>query len=48
VVVDLFADVAADGTAVVMVTHEHDLGGHAHRRITLADGRVTSPSEVIA
>jgi len=39
-VLGLFADLAATGTAVVMVTHERDLVGVADRQVTLADGRV--------
>jgi putative ABC transport system ATP-binding protein len=39
-VLDLFAQLAADGTTVVMVTHERDVSRYATRQISLADGRV--------
>ncbi|HUE76712.1 MAG TPA: ABC transporter ATP-binding protein [Longimicrobiales bacterium] len=32
----------ADGQTLVLVTHEHDIAGHAHRRITLRDGLIES------
>ncbi|MEU6540207.1 ABC transporter ATP-binding protein [Streptomyces sp. NPDC047000] len=40
-VLDLFAQMAAEGRTVVMVTHERDLSRHATRRITLTDGAVS-------
>ncbi|MFF5206206.1 ABC transporter ATP-binding protein [Streptosporangium sp. NPDC000396] len=42
VILDLFAAQAADGTAIVMVTHERDLSRWAHRQISLADGKITT------
>jgi len=39
-VLGLFATLAAEGTTLLMVTHERDLAGFATRRITLRDGRV--------
>jgi putative ABC transport system ATP-binding protein len=41
-VLDLFARLAADGTTVVMVTHERDVSRYATRQVTLADGRVVA------
>ena len=39
-VMQLFADLAREGRAVVMVTHERDLGRYFTRTIELADGEV--------
>jgi putative ABC transport system ATP-binding protein len=36
----LFAELAAAGTTVVMVTHEHSIARYATREITLTDGAV--------
>ncbi|WP_149182984.1 ABC transporter ATP-binding protein [Streptomyces sp. TRM49041] len=36
----LFADLAAEGRTIVMVTHERDVSRYISREITLADGRV--------
>ncbi|MFA6504615.1 MAG: ABC transporter ATP-binding protein [Treponemataceae bacterium] len=41
-VLSLFGDLAAEGKAVLMVSHERDLGSHATREIALRDGRVLS------
>jgi putative ABC transport system ATP-binding protein len=40
-VMQLFAALAADGKAVVMVTHERDLTRHFTRVVELSDGRMT-------
>ncbi len=32
----------ANGQTIVLVTHEHDIAEHAHRRITLRDGLIES------
>ena len=47
-VLDLFADLAGAGKAVVMVTHERDLTGVADRQVTLVDGRVAADVAVPA
>jgi putative ABC transport system ATP-binding protein len=39
-VLNLFADLAASGKTVVMVTHERDVSAWVSRTVTLADGRV--------
>ena len=41
-IMGVFADLHAQGQTVVMVTHEHDIAAHAHRVVTLRDGRVHS------
>ena len=38
--VDLFAELAAEGKTIVLVTHDRDLGKRASRRIHIADGRI--------
>jgi putative ABC transport system ATP-binding protein len=40
-VIDLFAEINSRGTAVVIVTHDPEIGKRARRRITLRDGKVT-------
>ncbi|MCW6009197.1 ABC transporter ATP-binding protein [Micromonospora sp. CPCC 205371] len=47
-VLELFAELADAGKAVVMVTHERDLTGVAGRRVTLVDGRVDADVAVPA
>ncbi|GII90759.1 ABC transporter ATP-binding protein [Sinosporangium siamense] len=42
VILSMFTARAAAGTAIVMVTHERDLSGWAHRQVHLADGRVVA------
>ncbi len=41
-VMDLFADLAADGAAVVVVTHEPRVAAYADRVVTLRDGEKVS------
>lgn len=41
-VMQLFADLAAEGKTVVMVTHERDLSRYFTRSITLADGETVA------
>jgi putative ABC transport system ATP-binding protein len=41
-VMQLFADLAAEGKTVVMVTHERDLSRYFTRSITLADGEIVT------
>jgi putative ABC transport system ATP-binding protein len=38
----VFADLHGQGQTVIMVTHEADIAAHAHRVVTLRDGRVHS------
>ena len=44
-VMQLFADLAAEGKTVVMVTHERDLSRYFARSITLSDGVVVTGAE---
>jgi putative ABC transport system ATP-binding protein len=41
-IMSVFADLHGQGQTVVMVTHEADIAKHAHRVVTLRDGRVDS------
>ena len=41
-IASLLDRVNADGTALVIVTHDPGLAGRAHRILTMADGRVES------
>lgn len=38
----LFEELHSTGQTIVIVTHEHDIAEHAHRRITLRDGVIES------
>jgi len=41
-VLSLFDSLHADGQTIVVVTHEHDVAAHAHRRVVLHDGAIAS------
>jgi putative ABC transport system ATP-binding protein len=41
-VFELFSGLAAAGTTIVVVTHEHDVMSRVDRTITLADGRIAA------
>jgi putative ABC transport system ATP-binding protein len=41
-VLELFADLNADGQTIVVVTHEHDVRAVVGRELTLTDGRVVA------
>jgi putative ABC transport system ATP-binding protein len=43
-VLDLFAQLSAEGRTVVMVTHERDVSGYATRQVTLVDGVIGADS----
>lgn len=45
-VLELFAQLAAEGRTVMMVTHERDVSRYATRQVTLVDGRVSDDSAV--
>jgi putative ABC transport system ATP-binding protein len=38
----VFADLHTQGQTVIMVTHEADIAAHAHRVVTLLDGKIHS------
>jgi putative ABC transport system ATP-binding protein len=39
-VAQLLDRVNADGTALVIVTHDPELAGHARRKLTMKDGQI--------
>jgi putative ABC transport system ATP-binding protein len=39
-VLELFADLNAEGRTVIVVTHEREISRYANRQVTLVDGRV--------
>jgi putative ABC transport system ATP-binding protein len=48
-VLDLLVDVAREeGTTVVLVTHDARVAAYAGRAVMVRDGRVTTPSDVVA
>jgi putative ABC transport system ATP-binding protein len=47
-VLELFADLNADGRTIIVVTHERDIGEYASRQLTLVDGRVASDARADA
>jgi putative ABC transport system ATP-binding protein len=38
----VFDQLHGDGQTIMLVTHEHDIAAHAHRSVTLLDGRIGS------
>jgi putative ABC transport system ATP-binding protein len=44
-VLDLFAQLNADGRTIIMVTHETDISRYTNRQVTLVDGRVASDKQ---
>ena len=41
-IMDVFEGLHRAGQTIIMVTHEYDIAGHAHRVVTLRDGRIES------
>ena len=41
-IISLFKQLHDEGQTIVIVTHEEDVAGHAHRIVRLYDGRVRS------
>ena len=39
-IMSLFHELNDEGRTIVLITHEHDIGMHARRRITLRDGQI--------
>ena len=46
-VLELFADLNADGRTIVVVTHERDVRAIAGRQVTLVDGRVAADERAL-
>jgi putative ABC transport system ATP-binding protein len=46
-VLGLFGALAADGTTVLMVTHERDVSRFATRRVTMVDGRISADTALV-
>ena len=44
IVFDLLAGAVANGTTVLLITHDHELAGQADRVIRMLDGRIGDPS----
>ena len=40
-VMDIFTKLNAEGTTIVMVTHEEEVAAYSSRRIVLRDGKIT-------
>ena len=47
-VMDLLEAINANGTTIVMVTHDPELARRAHRNIQLLDGQIASPDPFLA
>jgi putative ABC transport system ATP-binding protein len=47
-IMQLFEDLNAEGTTVILVTHEQEIADHARRIIRFRDGRIIEDSEVVA
>jgi putative ABC transport system ATP-binding protein len=45
-VLELFAQVHAEGQTIIVVTHDPDVAAHAQRRLVLRDGQVVSDEHV--
>jgi putative ABC transport system ATP-binding protein len=47
-VLELFANLNADGRTIIVVTHERDISRYASRQVTLVDGRVADDARAEA
>jgi putative ABC transport system ATP-binding protein len=47
-ILELFADLNAEGRTVVLVTHERDVRRYIGRQVTLVDGRVVNSAQAEA
>jgi putative ABC transport system ATP-binding protein len=47
-VLELFAELNAEGRTIVVVTHERDVSGYISRQVTLVDGRVEADQLEVA
>jgi putative ABC transport system ATP-binding protein len=43
-VIDLFREIHREGTTIIIVTHDPEIGSTANRRITIRDGKITGDS----
>jgi putative ABC transport system ATP-binding protein len=43
-VIDLFREIHREGTTIIIVTHDPEIGNTAKRRITIRDGKITGDS----
>lgn len=39
-ILDLFEELVAEGQTLVMVTHDNEVAGHAHRQVRMRDGKI--------
>ena len=44
-VLELFANLNAEGRTIIVVTHERDISGYTDRQVTLVDGRVADDAQ---
>lgn len=44
-VLELFANLNADGRTIIVITHERDISRYADRRVTLVDGRIADDAQ---
>ena len=44
-VLELFAELNADGRTIIVVTHERDISRYTNRQVTLVDGRVADDAQ---
>lgn len=44
-VLELLANLNADGRTIIVVSHERDISHYASRQVTLADGRITNDAQ---
>lgn len=45
-ILDLFANLNADGCTIIVVTHERDIRNYASQQVTLVDGRIADDAQV--
>jgi len=46
-IMNLFERLYEQGNTIILVTHEHDIAAHAHRIITVRDGRVSADEKTV-
>ena len=47
-VLDLFDELQAQGRTIVLITHEHDVAGRAHRAVHMRDGEISGADTALA